>query len=65
MGFEHYSHEQFLRIVKSHGADKILFGSDSPWSRADNEIATLRSLDLSDDEKDLILHKNAERILKI
>ena len=65
MGFEHYSHEQFLRIVKSHGADKILFGSDSPWSKADCEIATLRSLDLSDEEKDLILHKNAERILKL
>ena len=65
MGFEFYSHEQFLRIVKNHGADKILFGSDSPWSRADKEIAALCALPLSDSEKDAILYKNAQRILGI
>ena len=30
MGMNYYSHDQFERIVKNHGADKILFGSDSP-----------------------------------
>ena len=65
MGFEYYPTEQFLRIVKNHGADKILFGSDSPWSRADNEIKTIKSLPLSDNEKDLILYKNAQRILNL
>jgi len=63
MGFSYYPHEQFLRIVKAHGADKILFGSDSPWSKADEEIRTLRSLPLTEEEKQLILHKNAERLL--
>lgn len=65
MGFEYYSKEQFLRIVQAHGADKILFGSDSPWSNAKNELEVLRSLDLPDDQKELILHGNAERILGI
>ncbi len=65
MGFNYYPHDQFLRIVKQHGADKILFGSDSPWSRADEELKTLRSLPLTDDEKSLILHGNAERLLGI
>ncbi len=65
MGFELYSNEQFLRIVKNHGAEKILFGSDSPWSRADREIAVLNSLPLSEGEKQLILSGNAKRILKI
>ena len=64
MGFSYYSHEQFLRIVKAHGADKVLFGSDSPWSKANEEIAALKSLPLTDQEKELILHKNAERLLK-
>ena len=32
-----------MRIVKNHGADKILFGTDSPWSRADEEIASILS----------------------
>ncbi len=65
MGFECYSDEQFQRIAQHHGADKILFGSDSPWSRADREIEILKSLPLAEEEKRLILSENAKRILKI
>lgn len=65
MGFECYSNEQFMRIVKNHGADKILFGSDSPWSNASKELAILNSLPLSETEKRLILCDNAKRLLKI
>ncbi len=65
MGFKYYSHEQFLRIVKKHGADKILFGSDSPWSKADEELEIFRSLPLSEEEKELILCGNAKRLLKL
>jgi len=65
MGFEYFSHEQFLRIVKGHGADKILFASDSPWSNAKDEINLLKSLPLTDHEKEMILGLNAERILNI
>ena len=63
MGFEFYPREQFLRIVKNHGAEKILFASDSPWSDAGAEIARLRSLPLPEAEKDLILGGNARREL--
>ncbi len=63
MGFDYYPLEQFLRIVKSHGADKILFASDSPWSSAGKEIATLRSLPLTKSETDKILGLNALRLL--
>ncbi len=65
MGLEYYPHEQFLRIVNSHGVDKILFGSDSPWSRADSEIEKLNALPLTPEQKDLILYKNALRLLEI
>ncbi len=65
MGFEFYRHDQFLRIVEAHGADKILFGSDYPWSDAAKEIAILRSLPLSGAEKAAILGGNARRILGI
>ena len=65
MGFEYFSREQFLRILKSHGAAKILFGSDAPWSSAKNEITHLKSLPLSESEKDMILSGNAKRILGI
>lgn len=63
MGTEFYPQEQFLRIVQNHGADKILFGSDSPWSNAKNEIAHIRSLPLTEEQKNAILGKNAERVL--
>ena len=65
MGFSYYPHEQFLRIVRAHGAGKILFGSDSPWSNAKDEMAALRSLPLTEEEKRLILGENAERLLNI
>ncbi len=65
MGMSYYPHEQFLRIVEKHGADKILFGSDSPWSRADEEIKAINSLPLSQEEKEMIFHKNAERLLEL
>jgi predicted TIM-barrel fold metal-dependent hydrolase len=65
MGFEYFSHEQFLRIVKGHGTDKILFASDSPWSNAKTEIEHLKALPLLESEKKNILFDNAKRLLNI
>ena len=62
MGFEYFNREQFLRIVKKHGADKILFASDSPWSSAKTEMEHLKNLPLSEREMNAILGGNAERI---
>lgn len=62
MGTEYYGEEQFERILSKHGADKILFGSDSPWSDAGKEIKNLKSI-LSVDVQEKIFHSNAERIL--
>ena len=65
MGFEYFSHDRFISLVRKHGTHKILFGSDAPWSNAQTEIEHLKSLPLSDDEKCAILGGNAERILGI
>ena len=54
---------QLERIIKNHGADRILFASDSPWHEASGEISLVKSLGISDEDKELILHKNAERLL--
>ena len=65
MGQKYYPTEQFLRIVRAHGADKILFASDSPWSNAGEEIASINSLSLTDTEKSMIFSENARKILNI
>ena len=53
------------KIIEKHGADKLLFGSDCPWHSPAWEIRNLKTLGLSDEELEMILHKNAEKILGI
>ena len=49
--------------IAAFGADHVLFGSDNPWSATGRELAFVRSLGLSEEETELILGKNAERLL--
>ncbi len=60
-----FSKEVFLKILERHGADKILFGSDSPWSVAYEELKTLDALPITEEEKSLIKGKNAAKLLNI
>lgn len=55
--------EQAYRIIKKQGADRILFGSDCPWDHPENERALIERLGLSAEEKALIYHKNAEKLV--
>lgn len=52
-------------LVRVHGAERILFGTDCPWGDPAETVEFVRSLDITDGEKELILHKNAERLLGI
>lgn len=52
-------------IIKKHGADKILFGSDSPWHNPMCERRLLDFLDISNQEKELICFKNAKKLLNL
>lgn len=58
------SPEQCRRIIKGHGADKILFGSDSPWQNPMTEYNFISNLGLSEKETEMIFYKNALKILK-
>ncbi len=61
----HISDAQLLRIIRTHGADKILFGSDCPWDDPSKEIGILEKLPLSREEKEQIFYKNAEKLIGI
>ena len=55
--------EMMQKIIDKHGADRILFASDCPWDSAGKIKEKILRLPLSDDKKELILGKNAERLL--
>lgn len=57
--------EQFLRIVRSHGADKILFGTDSPWAGQQEFVRRLKECPLTEEERRLIFSGNAKRLLNL
>ena len=58
------SPQQCRRIIENHGADKVLFGSDSPWHDPEVECEFIKSLGLSEEENELIFYKNALKILR-
>lgn len=57
--------EQFIRIVKNHGADHILFGSDSPWSSQRESLNLLDNCGITSDELNMIKGENAKRLLRL
>ncbi len=52
-------------IIKKHGANRVLFGSDSPWEKPQAIIDGLKRLNLTQEEFDMITFKNAAEILGI
>ena len=56
---------QLERIIKAHGADKILFASDCPWSDPRTEKVMIEALDLSDSEQEAIFSGNISRPLRL
>lgn len=54
---------QITRLIRKHGAERILFASDSPWHDPAEDVRAFLSLPLEEREREAILHGNAERLL--
>lgn len=52
-------------IIEKHGTDRILFGSDSPWSTPSMERRLIDTLSLTEGEKMKIYGENAKKLLRI
>lgn len=52
----------FVRMVRAFGAERLLFGTDSPWSSQKESLEQIRALPLTDAEKEAILGDNAQRL---
>lgn len=50
-------------IILTHGTDRVLFGSDMPWSEPKRELELIRSLGLGPKAETAILGDNAQRLL--
>lgn len=58
--------DQLFRIILDHGTDKVLFGTDSPWTDLEKEIRFFKECDeLSDPDKEALFHGNAENLLGV
>ena len=56
---------QFTELVRLHGADKVLFATDCPWSTAPAEQALLEASGLTESEKEQIAWRNSADLFGI
>lgn len=61
---EMLSAQDFVRICRKHGTDRILFATDSPWADQDSYVKKIQSLPFTEEEKASILGDNAEKLLQ-
>ncbi|MBE5763640.1 MAG: hypothetical protein E7338_05410 [Clostridiales bacterium] len=54
-----------VKIVRKHGVDKVLFGTDSPWGDHKMMLDKFLTLPFTKEEQDKILYLNAKKLLGI
>lgn len=55
--------EAFTALVRSFGAHRVLFGTDSPWADQQCEAEKISALPLTQEEKNAIFFENAQKLL--
>ncbi|MDO4312917.1 MAG: TatD family hydrolase [Eubacteriales bacterium] len=63
--FDYIEDEQFMRIARKQGIDRILFATDSPWGDQKSFVEHMNRLPFTEEEKQMIFHSNAEKLLDI
>lgn len=57
--------ERSRELIRRHGADKVLFGTDYPLALHKEELDCFDKLELSQEEQEQILWKNAYKLLQL
>lgn len=57
--------KQFIRMVRNHGADRVLFATDSPWRGQKEFVERMRKIPLTEEEKAQIFSGTAKNLLGI
>ncbi|MCD4830659.1 MAG: amidohydrolase family protein [Anaerohalosphaeraceae bacterium] len=63
--FGYLPKERIKKILTTHPADFLLFGTDSPWMSQQETLNAVKELGLGTELEEKILHKNAERLLEL
>lgn len=59
------SDEEFRKLVDGHGADRLLFATDSPYADQTHSVEAIKKRPLSSEEYTLITEGNARKLLCI
>ena len=57
--------EALTDMIRAHGADKVLFGTDYPAVSLTAEAERIEALKLTEEEKEKIFYKNAAKLLEL
>ena len=57
--------QDFLRLVNTFGSERVLFGTDSPWTDQKQSLEEIKKLPLGETDLDNILYLNAKKLLKL
>ena len=57
--------EEAVKVIHRYGAKRVFFGTDHPMWNPVGEVKRFNALPLTEEERELILHKNIEQLLKI
>ena len=57
--------EEFVRMVRSFGAERVIFGTDSPWASQSETLRAIDSLPLTEAEKCRIFYDNSADMLSL
>lgn len=57
--------EQAREIIEAHPEERILFGTDSPWTDQKNALRLLKNLGLAKRKEEAILYGNASKLLDL
>lgn len=53
---------QFQRIIRKHGVERVLFGTDAPWNSLEDGIQEVQNTDLTPQEQKMIFWDNAKKL---
>ena len=55
----------FMELYAAFGADRLIFGTDSPWAPQKDEVEFIKSLPIDESCKNKILGENAIKLLRL